>query len=202
MVQFRSYAASEAAAFHRVRDRFGAFSNMAAGYPVRFGGVEAPSSEALYQALRFPDLPGFQGEILSATSPILAKRHAYTRIRESRSDWEAVKVNVMRFVLRAKFGAHQSRLLPVLAETGERPIVEISHRDDFWGARPEGGRLHGRNVLGRLLMELRLELAAHPIGAPLLVAPRFARASLLGSELGPERVGDIAAEPDTGPFLL
>lgn len=201
MVAYRSYEVANVAAFHRVRDRFGAFSNMASGYPVRFGGAEANSSEAFYQALRFPDLPGFQAEILSATNPILAKRHAYTRIRESRNDWEAVKVNVMRFALRAKFGSHQARLLPVLIETGENPIVEISHRDDFWGARPEGTRLIGRNVLGRLLMELRLELAAHPTGTPLLVSPRFPRASLLGTDLKPELVvGD--AVPDNEPRLF
>jgi len=202
MVQFRSYQADEVAAFHRVRDPFGAFSNMAGGYPIRLGGVEAGSSEALYQAFRFPNLPDLQAEVLSAPNPLLAKRHAYTRIGETRSDWDSVKVNVMRFVLRAKFGSHQDRLHPLLSAAGDRPIVEISHRDDFWGARPEGDRLVGRNVLGRLLMELRLELASHPLGTPLLIVPRFREARLLGGCLSTEWVGGARPEPDQAPLLF
>jgi hypothetical protein len=44
----------------------------------------------------------------------------------------------------------------VLERTGKRSIVEESTKDEFWGAKPkEDGLLVGRNVLGRLLMELR-----------------------------------------------
>ena len=43
----------------------------------------------------------------------------------------------------------------MLAATGERPIVEVSTRDPWWGARPVAERYEGSNVLGRLWMELR-----------------------------------------------
>jgi hypothetical protein len=47
----------------------------------------------------------------------------------------------------------------LLRSTGDGPIVEISRRDQFWGARPSGeGQLVGLNVLGRLLRKLRDEL--------------------------------------------
>lgn len=189
MVAFRTYNPQEVAAFLRVRERFGPFSNMASGFPISAGGAEIGSSEALYQALRFPHLPDFQREIIDQPAPILAKRHAYTRVAQTRPDWDAVKVNVMRYVLRAKFGTAQGDLLDLLRGTGEAPIVEISQRDDFWGARPVNGALVGRNVLGRLLMELRAELRPHPSGSPLLVEPRFPDPILLGRRIGPDRVG-------------
>jgi ribA/ribD-fused uncharacterized protein len=194
MVAYRSYIASEVAAFHRVQDRFGPFSNMASGFPVEVGGVPSPSSEALYQALRFPQMPDFQHEILSQATPILSKRHAYTRVDETRPDWNLVKVNAMRYVLRAKFGTTQGDLLDLLRGTGDTPIVEISHRDDFWGARPVVDRIEGRNVLGRLLMELRLDLSAHQAGEPVLVDPRFPDPILCERVLGAEWV-----RPESSP---
>jgi ribonuclease HI len=43
----------------------------------------------------------------------------------------------------------------LLDETGELPIVELSYKDGFWGARPDSGVLAGVNMLGRLWMALR-----------------------------------------------
>ena len=194
MADYRTYDPEQVAPFLRVRDRYGPFSNMASGYPILVCGVGTGSSEALYQALRFPHLPEFQAEVLDQAAPILAKRHAYTRVAETRPDWDRVRVNVMRYVLRAKFGSTQGGLLDLLRGTGEIPIVEVSHRDDYWGARPVGGRFVGRNVLGRLLMELRAELQAHPSGAPLLIEPRFPDPVLLGRPLTPDHVGPALPE--------
>ena len=64
----------------------------------------------------------------------------------------------MRWVLRMKREANRDEIDALLAETGERPIVEVSTRDPRWGARPVGDRYEGNNVLGRLWMELRQQL--------------------------------------------
>lgn len=201
MADYRTYDPNAVAPFLRVRDLYGPFSNMAAGYPIRLDGATIGSSEALYQALRFPHLPEFQREVLDQPAPILAKRHAYTRVAETRPDWDRVKVNVMRYVLRAKFGSTQGPLLELLRGTDEAPIVEVSHRDDYWGARPVDGRLLGRNVLGRLLMELRAELRDHPSGTPLMIEPRFPDPMLLGRPLRPDWCGpDVSGGPE--PDLL
>ena len=65
----------------------------------------------------------------------------------------------MRWVLRRKLETLPELIGPVLDRTEDRPIVEISNRDPFWGAAPtqtpEGPAYQGRNVLGRLWMELR-----------------------------------------------
>ena len=64
----------------------------------------------------------------------------------------------MRWVLRMKREANRTGIDAVLAATGERAIVEVSSRDPWWGARPVADRYEGRNVLGRLWMELRHQL--------------------------------------------
>lgn len=64
----------------------------------------------------------------------------------------------MRWVLRQKL--QHPPFQRVLLETGDRPIVELSYKDQFWGAKPEGHLLVGVNALGRLLMELRQEIRA------------------------------------------
>ena len=64
----------------------------------------------------------------------------------------------MRWVLRCKREANRRKIDAVLAVTGERPIVEVSKRDVWWGARPVADRYEGDNVLGRLWMELRQHL--------------------------------------------
>ncbi|SFA95104.1 conserved hypothetical protein, ribA/ribD-fused [Rhizobium sp. NFR07] len=75
---------------------------------------------------------------------------------DSRPDWEEVRVKVMRWCLRAKLLHNWTTFSTLLLATGDRPIVEDSRKDDYWGAKSgEDNLLAGRNVLGRLLMELR-----------------------------------------------
>ena len=54
--------------------------------------------------------------------------------------------------------ANAAEIDAVLAATGERPIVEVSTHDPWWGARPVADRYEGHNVLGWLWMELRQHL--------------------------------------------
>ena len=80
---------------------------------------------------------------------------------QSRPDWDEVRARVMRWCLRVKLAQNWERFGALILETAERPIVEESRKDDFWGAIPSSdGQLVGRNVLGRLLMELRELLRA------------------------------------------
>jgi type I restriction enzyme S subunit len=65
----------------------------------------------------------------------------------------------MRWVLRLKLSMHWTQFSELLLSTGDKPIVEDSRKDDFWGAVPvDNTTLVGMNVLGRLLMELREEV--------------------------------------------
>ncbi len=154
--EVRTYRREEAIVFFRTKEAFGGLSNMASGYPLKVGDIDVQSSEALYQACRFSHLPDVQAEILRQSNAMNAKAASKDWRLETRPDWARIRVNVMRWCLRVKAVQHEDTFLGLLMSTGVKPIVELSRRDDFWGAleRPPGV-LTGRNVLGRLLMELR-----------------------------------------------
>jgi type I restriction enzyme S subunit len=157
--QVRTYRVGECVVFRRTTDRFGGLSNMASGFPLEVNGVRILTSEALYQACRFPHKPEVQRLVIQQASPMTAKMKTKPYRKDTRSDWLKVRVSVMRWCLQVKLAQNWRSFSDLLLETGDRPIVEESTRDDFWGAKPAAREtLVGMNVLGRLLMELREEL--------------------------------------------
>lgn len=157
--QTRTYERSKSVVFFKTKEAFGGLSNMASGFPLRVNGVRILTSEALYQACRFPHMPDVQRKIIAEHSPMTAKMKSKPYREQSRPDWDAVRTKIMRWCLRVKLAQNFKAFGGLLLATGDRPIVEMSRKDDFWGAREtEDGTLVGMNVLGRLLMELREEL--------------------------------------------
>lgn len=155
----REYNSANSAVFLKTKERYGALSNMAGGFPLRVNGVDIRTSEALYQACRFPHLPNIQGKIIAECSPMTAKMKSKPYRQDSRSDWDAVRVKIMRWCLRVKLAQNWNKFRNALLETEDLPIVEHSRRDDFWGAKlMHDTTLVGINVLGRLLMELREQI--------------------------------------------
>jgi ribA/ribD-fused uncharacterized protein len=65
-----------------------------------------------------------------------------------------VKVQVMREAVLAKFTQHDD-LRALLLSIGETNLVEHSRNDSYWG---DGGDGSGKNMLGRILMEIREQL--------------------------------------------
>lgn len=181
----RTYEIGDVVCFRKTREAFGGLSNMAPGFPILVGGVFARTSEALYQACRFPHLPGLQRQILAERSPMTAKMRGKPHRQDSRPDWDCARIPIMRWCLRAKLAANWSAFGELLVSTGGKPIVESSDKDDFWGAKPDGtGKLIGGNVLGRLLMELRdkLEAGSDRLRNPL--PPKLPQFLLLGEPIG------------------
>lgn len=149
---------SEAIIFKKTKELYGGLSNMASGFPLLINGVSILTSEALYQACRFPHLPDIQERIIKEKSPMSAKMVTKPYLSQSRTDWDKVRVNVMRWCLRIKLAQNFIEFGKLLESTFNKPIVEDSHRDNFWGAirdKKDSNILSGGNVLGRLLMELR-----------------------------------------------
>src|SRR5688572_13296441 len=138
--------------FYRQGEAFGEFSNFAA-FPVRLKGVEWPTTEHYFQAQKFAGTP-HEEDVRRAASPTTAARIGRDRSRPLRPDWEAVKDDVMREAVRAKFRQHPS-LLGLLLSTGDADIIEHTVNDAYWG---DGGDGSGKNMLGRILMEVRQEL--------------------------------------------
>lgn len=75
-----------------------------------------------------------------------------------RGDWadptKEVRICSMLWVLELKLSNNRTFKNALLA-TGEKPIVEASKKDDFWGCIPDGDNLTGQNILGQLLTDLR-----------------------------------------------
>ena len=155
----RIYARDQVCGFRLTRAAWGELSNF---FPLTVPIVAGPwtfsTSEAVYQAAKFPACPDVQQRIAEAPTAREAAAIGRTPGLGFDSGWNAQRVDVMRWVLRMKREANAVEIDAVLAATGERPIVEVSSRDPWWGARPVADRYEGRNVLGRLWMELRQHL--------------------------------------------
>lgn len=186
----RTYERAKCAVFLRTKDEWGGFSNMAGGFPLSVGGVAIRTSEALYQACRFPRFKMIQQEIIDQASPISAKMKARRSGIESliRPDWMSVRLTVMRWVLRVKLAQNWSTFGRLLTLSCDMPIVEESSKgDDYWGAIPKVGdaeTLIGVNALGRLLMELRQELRERGESMRIVEAPSIGDFLFLGEEIG------------------
>lgn len=193
----RTYLRSEVVVVYKTKEAFGGLSNMASGYPLQINGVRILSTEALYQACRFPHMPAVQREIIGQHSPMTAKMKSKPHREHSRSDWEDIRYKVMRWCLRVKLAQNYEEFGRLLLATRDQSIVEQSRKDDYWGAKlvdDTGDILVGQNVLGRLLMELREKLKDDTEGVlktvPPLGVPDF---MLLGKPIGtvtPKNSGD------------
>lgn len=141
--------------FYRVGEPFGSFSNFSA-HPVMIE-LRWPTVEHFFQAQKYRgiDLVAYQ-MIVHAASPVDAARIGRDPTRAIRSDWDAVRDEVMRTGLRAKVMQHAD-VRELLLSTGDAVIVEHTANDGYWG---DGGDGTGRNRLGELWMELRDELGA------------------------------------------
>lgn len=139
---------------------FYVLSNFSA-FNLRWSGHNFPTSEHAYHWEKFTlgqrDLNSgvyIRDAILDAPSAHEAFKLAEAWRGYRRKDWDAVKVGIMRDILRRKAEQHEYVRRKLLA-TGDRELVEDSWRDDFWGWGPNRD---GQNMLGRLWMEIRAEL--------------------------------------------
>lgn len=119
-------------------------------------GIVYPTNEHFFQAMKTLNIAE-RAAIAAAPSPGKAKRMG--RQVALRSDWEAIKNDVMLEGLRKKFA--DPKLAQKLLNTAEEHLVEgNTWHDNYWGichcGRPSCGV--GSNMLGNLLMQVRDEL--------------------------------------------
>lgn len=135
-------------------------------FSLKWNGLTFPTTEHAYhwEKFRSPVLnenenDRFQREnlassILNAPSAHEAFKTAEFWKKMRRADWDEVKVDIMRNLLRAKVMQHEY-VRRKLLDTGSRELVENSWRDDFWGWGPNRD---GKNMLGKLWMQVRSEV--------------------------------------------
>jgi ribA/ribD-fused uncharacterized protein len=132
--------------------------------PSVLGGVRYQTAEHYFQCERFKDL-AIRQAILSKNSPMsckmIAKRHRAHMTIAPRS---LADLDLMRRTIRLKLENHPNLRAQLLAFHDDGIIIEdaSARRGEsarFWGMRLQGNIWTGQNWLGRLWMELRLELA-------------------------------------------
>lgn len=197
-MEIREYITNDVVFFQKTKESFGGLSNMAAGYSVFINGVIIPTVEHLYQACKFPLFPDIQEQILAEASPITAKMVSRKYGSFVRQDWDIIRIKVMRWVLSVKLSQNWNTFSELLLKTGDKPIVELSHKDKIWGAVKSGDGLIGVNALGRLLMELRdkyAKIGDHQLCIP---PPSIVGFMLYGHEIG--NICDDAARQEFSQY--
>lgn len=125
-------------------------------------GITYPSGEHAFNAGKTV-IRGERIAVANAVSPLIAKRLG-RRVITLRPEWDTRhRYDVMAAVLRAKFTCHPLRVEALLS-TGDHYLIEgNTWHDQHWGDCNCGLRIKcaapGQNHLGRMLMELRAELA-------------------------------------------
>lgn len=125
--------------------------------PFYVKGYLFKSVEHFYQAMKTTDESVYH-KIRVATTPGKAKRMGQeVRLRE---DWEEIKEDAMYYGLFEKFKAHK-HLRKALLDTGQDTLIEYNTwHDNEWGdcICPGCKDITGKNLLGKLLMELRQKI--------------------------------------------
>jgi ribA/ribD-fused uncharacterized protein len=138
--------------FYDVDAPYGGFSNFSP-HGVQLDGHWWPTTEHYFQAQKFAGTP-YAEWVRLAVTPKLAATIGRDRRLPLRPDWEEVKDEVMRRAVLCKCETH-AQLRELLLSTGDEEIVERNVLDSYWGCGKDGT---GKNMLGRILMEVRATL--------------------------------------------
>ncbi len=130
-------------------DNFSAFSFV-------YDNIRFATVEHAYQAYKFiTTAPDIAKQIIASNSPHDAKMIADAHKDKVDANWDNIKVDLMEKLLRAKMEQNPS-IKDKLLESANYTLCEDSEKDSFWGI----GKNHtGKNMLGKLWMKLRDELA-------------------------------------------
>jgi len=127
--------------------------------PITLDGVQWPTAEHLFQAMKTRDLE-MREKIRQASTPGDAK--SLGGQAKLRAAWDIIRHRTMRVILKAKF-EQNPELAQKLINTGNMELEEGNYwHDNYWGickCHRICKNKKGQNHLGLLLMELREELS-------------------------------------------
>lgn len=128
-------------------------SNM---YPVTLyiDGKKFNCVEQYFHYCKFKDTdPKYQQRILEQVSGYEQKKLGKSREHKIDPNWDVNRNKVMHKALYFKFHDHKE-MREYLLSTNDQILIEDNPHDNYWGI----GQGNGKNMLGKLLMELRQEL--------------------------------------------
>ena len=154
------YPAKQTIGFTSTAAEWGIFSNFAKT-PMLVNGIEFACVEQLFHYIRLNNEQE-RAEYLKITPNMCLKMKAkaFAKRDVERADWREIAVDVMRFCLNHKYQT-SAEFRKALADSGSKYIVEDESnrkkRPDSWGAVLDTAtnEFYGKNIMGRLLMELR-----------------------------------------------
>ena len=154
------YPAEQTIGFTSTAAEWGILSNFAKT-PMVVNGVEFACVEQLYHYIRLNNEQERTAYLkLTPNLGLKMKAKAFENRGVERSDWKEIAVDVMRFCLNHKYQA-SAEFRKALADSGDKYIVEDEtnrkNKPDSWGAVLDTttNEYYGKNIMGRLLMELR-----------------------------------------------
>lgn len=141
--------------FYKINEQYGCFSNFA-HYDFELDGKKWMTSEHYFQAQKFKGTE-YVEIIRLLDNPMKAAEMGRDRKLPLREDWEQVKDDIMRKAVFEKFSQNEE-IKKILLSTGKENIVENTSNDYYWGCGKDGS---GKNVLGKILMEVREKLSQY-----------------------------------------
>lgn len=144
--------------FYKTKESYGCFSNFAR-YNIQLDGLTWPTTEHYFQAQKYVHNSERYMAIHGAATPRIAADLGRDHTVTIRPDWEQIKDDVMRRAILKKFETHAD-IKKILLDTGDADVIEDSPVDYYWGVGANGT---GKNMLGKILMEVRDILRQTPV---------------------------------------
>ena len=137
--------------FYRANEvPYGPFSNFDTKHPITINNKTWPSTEHFFQAMKFEGT-SHEEDVRNAGSPAESAKMGRDRSRPLRKDWESVKDDIMLTAILAKFTQYTD-MRDLLLSTSDADLVEHTSNDHYWA---DGGDGTGKNMLGKILMDVR-----------------------------------------------
>lgn len=154
------YPAKQTIGFTSTAAEWGIFSNFART-PMVVEGIKFACVEQLYHYIRLNNkIERSEYLKLTPNMGLKMKAKAFAKRGMEREAWRDIAVDVMRFCLNHKY-QNSAEFRQALSDSGDKYIVEDESnrkkRPDSWGAvlDTSTNEYYGKNIMGRLLMELR-----------------------------------------------
>ena len=158
--EIQYYPANKVVGFTKTNAEWGIFSNFA-HTPMMVNGIEFSCVEQMFHYIRINSEEG-RAEYLKVKLGMALKLKAKTFKKHGieRENWLDIAVDVMRFCLNHKYNCSEAFRNELKRSEGLYIIEDESNRrkkPDSWGAilDPATNQYYGKNIMGRLLMELR-----------------------------------------------
>lgn len=154
------YPVAQTIGFTSTAAEWGIFSNFAKT-PMVVNGIEFSCVEQLFHYIRInSDAERTAYLQLIPNMGLKMKAKAFAKRGLERDDWRNISVDVMRFCLNHKYNASETFRNELQRSKGKYIVENESNRrkkPDSWGAvyDMETHEFYGKNIMGRLLMELR-----------------------------------------------